>query len=131
VKKQDFASARHAIHQLMANASVLQQQTGLLLTDLLDQREARTPLELWQARIRHAAHLTEYLWIGLQTLQSLTPHPWYRRWFFRPSKEKSRSEGNPQQILALYWWFQMTLARQAGKLPAWEGIRIVRERPPL
>jgi len=28
----------------------------------------------------------------------------------------------------LYWWAVIVDARQEGKLPIWEGIRIVRER---
>ena len=33
-----------------------------------------------------------------------------------------------QIILQLHWWLVITNARQTGKLPAWEGIRIVRDR---
>lgn len=31
-------------------------------------------------------------------------------------------------FLKLYWWLQIVIAREEGKLPAWEGIRIVREQ---
>jgi len=33
-----------------------------------------------------------------------------------------------QMILETYWWLKITMLREAGELPAWEGIRIVRER---
>jgi len=42
-----------------------------------------------------------------------------------------KAEGNGSDrkaILCYYWWLQMVMARTEGKLPAWEGIRIVRER---
>lgn len=31
-------------------------------------------------------------------------------------------------LLRLYWWLQIVKARRKGELPAWEGIRIVREK---
>jgi hypothetical protein len=33
-----------------------------------------------------------------------------------------------QIVQEAYWWLQLVLAREAGELPAWEGIRLVRER---
>jgi hypothetical protein len=30
----------------------------------------------------------------------------------------------------MYLWLQIVMAREKGNLPAWEGIRIVRERLP-
>ena len=33
-----------------------------------------------------------------------------------------------QAELDLYWYSRIILARVEGKLPAWEGIRLVRER---
>jgi len=39
-----------------------------------------------------------------------------------------KNSQDKQIILQLYWWFAIVTARQKGELPAWEGIRIVRER---
>ena len=33
-----------------------------------------------------------------------------------------------QLVLELYWHSRLILARAEGKLPAWEGIRLVRGR---
>jgi energy-coupling factor transporter ATP-binding protein EcfA2 len=38
---------------------------------------------------------------------------------------------NESELLNLCWWLEIVLARQKGKLPSWEGIRIVREEAEL
>jgi hypothetical protein len=30
-------------------------------------------------------------------------------------------------MIDLYWWTQIVMAREEGQLPAWEGIRIVKD----
>ncbi|HEX5731699.1 MAG TPA: NACHT domain-containing protein [Blastocatellia bacterium] len=51
------------------------------------------------------------------------------RWL-RPSRQHTNevwTEENNRWILEAYWWLQTVMAREEGKLPAWEGIQIVRE----
>jgi hypothetical protein len=36
-------------------------------------------------------------------------------------------EKKKQDVLDVYWFLRIVQEREAGKLPAWEGIRLVRE----
>jgi hypothetical protein len=62
-----------------------------------------------QAYRRYASHLAECAYIGYSKL----------------GEEKYAKE---MQLMAdLYWWMQVVIAREEGRLDAWEGIRIVAE----
>ena len=51
---------------------------------------------------------------------------WWQRLL---SQRKVRNYAREKEELALlYAWAKIVEARQKGELPAWEGIRIVRER---
>ena len=39
-----------------------------------------------------------------------------------------RIKKEKQKRFEAYWWLQTVMAREEGKLPAWEGIQIVREQ---
>jgi len=50
-------------------------------------------------------------------------------WRWLPQRKRiSNYAADRQAILEVYWWLQIVEAREKGQLPAWEGIRIVRER---
>jgi hypothetical protein len=68
----------------------------------------------------------EYAYPGYDRLAQ-NEIPWWRRLFSRGAGEW---EAEKQTALDLYWSLKIIAAREEGKLPAWEGIRIVRERKP-
>jgi hypothetical protein len=52
--------------------------------------------------------------------------PWWKPWRkFRRSMDDN--EKLKQDVLDLYWFLRIVQAREEGQLPAWEGIRLVRE----
>lgn len=55
---------------------------------------------------------------------------WWKRWLqqWTTSELTILSENEKGYILQYYWFFRILQAREEGKLPAWEGIRLVRER---
>jgi len=88
--------------------SIAQQRRLTLLIDLIHCQTATipNPSGIRQAFRKYAIHLLEYTWIGLNELE----------------KEKTKE----QSILENYWQLKIIEAREAGELPAWEGIRLVR-----
>jgi hypothetical protein len=46
----------------------------------------------------------------------------------RISWEKRDYSDEKQAMLEAAWWLYIMLEREAGRLPAWEGLRVVRER---
>ncbi|MGD2086235.1 MAG: NACHT domain-containing protein [Candidatus Aminicenantes bacterium] len=69
--------------------------------------------------------LLEYAYDGLQLLHK-TEWPWWKLWL-RFGHSKGKTHESQQEILDLHWFLRMVQAREEGKLPAWEGIRLVRE----
>jgi energy-coupling factor transporter ATP-binding protein EcfA2 len=54
---------------------------------------------------------------------------WLEKLFPRGMRKRIKKNNQRKQMIwQLHWWFVVTNARQASKLPAWEGIRIVRNR---
>jgi hypothetical protein len=89
-----------------------------MLYHLLEIAQAETALQLRRRWRSYSLQLSEYAYEGYeQLLKQAKPKP-------DSAKLKEAQEGS----LNLYWWFQIIQARNEGKLPAWEGLRIVRER---
>jgi len=71
--------------------------------------------------------ITKYIYRGYDQNLQLS---WWDKLLYpgRISKRIEERRQRKQMILQLHWWLVITTARQAGQLPAWEGIRIVRDR---
>lgn len=80
--------------------------TYALLSEVLELFRASTPQATRRAARNFAINLLEYR---------------FRR---RGGEEEKREDE-----LRAYWFLRAVIAREAGALPAWEGIRLVRERP--
>ncbi|KYF57927.1 hypothetical protein BE08_25910 [Sorangium cellulosum] len=111
--------------------STLRGQKGrmvVLVEDLLDVAGARTDLERRQRFGRYGAHVAEYLWHEQKALARVEGRRKALRWFQRVTPRERMIHDNTENLLRLHWWYVIFLARLEGKLPAWEGIRLVRER---
>ncbi|MBS1791509.1 MAG: NACHT domain-containing protein [Acidobacteria bacterium] len=97
-----------------------------ILEALLNIVLAKSEQLLQQARRQYAARLLEYAYGGFSEMSSADIRPWWQQWL-RPRRQ-SNDEEDRKIVLNAYWWLQIVNARAEGKLPAWEGIRIVRER---
>lgn len=130
IEGEAFHEARQVLHGEKARDRPEQRRLALL-DSLLQGLTAETLATVWHARRWYAALLLAYVWIGyrerdrVETLQpGWIPH--------RPSaanQEQGKYEEERQTVLNVYWWLVIVLAREAGKLPAWEGLRVVREEP--
>jgi hypothetical protein len=97
-----------------------QRRLALLLRtlDIVTADSNRETLTVWR---RYAALLLACAWEGYGLLQK------ERGW--RPFQRSPSPYAEERQIVQeAYWWLQIVLAREAGELSAWEGIRLVRER---
>lgn len=85
-----------------------------------------------KAKVRHAfrKNLAEFL-KAVYTIYPETEKPRSRLKWLRSSRrrtEEVRVKERKQRVLEAYWWLEIIMAREEGKLPAWEGIQIVREQ---
>jgi energy-coupling factor transporter ATP-binding protein EcfA2 len=96
-----------------------------LLSDALNMANADKFVEFRHARRNCAIRLLEFAYDELQLLEK-RKRPWWKLGDqFRRSMDNKKEL--KKKILDLYWFLRMVQAREAGKLPAWEGIRLVRE----
>jgi len=143
---RQFDAALSKIRQLQKNdsPSIAQQRRLTLLIDLIHCQTATTPSGIRQAFRKYVIHLLENVWIGLnesekEKTEEIVIRPWWQLWWQfwkQPSPKVEQTDyleveqtdysEKEQNILELYWRLKITEAREAGELPAWEGIRLVR-----
>jgi len=142
---RQFDAALSRIRQLQNDSpSVVQQRRLTLLIDLIHCQTATTPSGIRQAFRKYVIHLLENVWIGLnesekEKTEEIVIRPWWQLWWQfwkQPSPKVEQTDyleveqtdysEKEQNILELYWRLKITEAREAGELPAWEGIRLVR-----
>jgi len=130
LNKQQFDSILLRIQGLQNHLLSTERQRKLaLFIDLIHCQTATTPLGIRQAFGKYAIHLLEYTWIVLNKWEKekIVIRPWWQFWK-RPSPKMAKTDylEKEQKILELYWQLKIIEAREAGELPAWEGIRLVR-----
>jgi energy-coupling factor transporter ATP-binding protein EcfA2 len=126
IKEGNLQAAKQFAQAIQTESNPAQQRLGTLLYILLDCATAITPLKARQALRKYLTKLAEYTWIGYNELEKQKDNrSWWQRWFSRRQIDYNEDR---QALLNLYWWLQLVIAREEGQLPAWEGIRIVRER---
>ncbi|EDN67766.1 conserved hypothetical protein [Beggiatoa sp. PS] len=97
-----------------------QQRLDALLSHLLACGAATNSLEQRWAWRKYVAYLAKIIWFGYNELEKHSPSSWLQR-EHNYSQEK-------KFMLNLHWWLEIALAREKGQLPAWESLRVVRER---
>jgi energy-coupling factor transporter ATP-binding protein EcfA2 len=126
IENKNFQEAKQ-LAQAMKSETHFKQRLGTLLYELLTCATATTSLEARQTWRQYLVSLTEYTLIGYDELEKEKDYrPWWKRWLSRRRKIDFISK-DKQTIQNLHWWLQIIIAREQGELPAWEGIRIVRE----
>jgi len=97
------------------------------LSALLAVASAETLLAAQLAYRRYVIYVFEYIYVQCEKFKEL---PQGRQMLKRRFDASDSISHLQQATLELYWWLQIVQAREEGKLPAWEGIRIVREQVP-
>jgi hypothetical protein len=76
---------------------------------------------------RYVLLLLEYIYVNCKRLKDEAPATVRQA---KSTAEAAYFAVRSEEVLPVYWWLQITSARQAGRVPAWEGLRLVRERGP-
>ncbi|MFN0112320.1 MAG: hypothetical protein ACKVZH_25955 [Blastocatellia bacterium] len=120
VERGKLTEARYMAANVQNDSNKYVSRTAALLEALLSIVLAESKQTMHLAQRRYLARLLDYAYIGYSEMSS------YER-SLRP-RAKSGDEAGSRVLLEAHWWLQIVNARAEGKLPAWEGIRIVRER---
>jgi len=116
----DLSAAQHQLQQFHPPNTAAQRKKNLL-GELLNILTTENLIEQQQAWFRYLGYLAEYAVIGYEMLEK--KYSWWQKLF------KLRSYTDEKEAMAaVYAWTKILEARLKGELPAWEGIRIVRER---
>ncbi len=122
IDQKDFQKAGELIGELQDGAA---SPFIRLLNDLIEISIAETTHSMRSAQKRYSARLLESAYEGFGSLNAESL-PWPRRIFrFRKARDYDEEK---KIVLETYWHLQIVTAREEGRLRAWEGIRIVRER---
>jgi energy-coupling factor transporter ATP-binding protein EcfA2 len=122
IEQGDLQGAQQLVQTERLEPNPILRRLSLLLRELLGCATATTVLELRRAWRKFVAQLTETILIGYNELEKREK---------RQLRSKSTYSEEKNLILKLQWWLRIVIAREEGKLQAWEGIRIVREYIPL
>jgi len=124
LKNQDFPAALNYLRELQL-INIVEQRRRNLLIELLSILTTDNFIEQRQAWRRYIHYLIEYAMIGYEMLEKEKRSVWQRLLFWREVRNYAKEK---ETMAKLYAWTKVVDARQKGELPAWEGIRIVRER---
>lgn len=125
IDRNDFQAAQQMAQAMQTDPIPVRQQLGKLLDELLAHATATNSMSLRQALRKYAALVAEMIFNHYNELeQQHSQHFWSRR-------HQSDYHRKKKLILNLHWWLRVVIAREEGQLPAWEGIRLVRERRTL
>lgn len=127
IVRKKLAVALQEAQDLILSPGPFVRQTAILMYDLLVSAVAPNYLAWRQARRRYTAHILEFAYAGSKGARNTNPlSRWRRLKIFGTAK--AAEEKWQQAILYFHWWLRIVMAREEGRLPAWEGIRVVRER---
>jgi len=127
IKGQHTTFAQQFLQELQPT-TVVEQRKKTLLTELLIIITTSNLSEQRQAWQRYIDDLTEYTVIVYDTLEEMEGgRTWWQRLLLRWHKIGNYIYFSLLKYPLLRAWIDITNARQEGKLPVWEGIRIVRD----
>ena len=125
LENRDFSAAQQHLQQLQPTHDIEQRRKNLL-TELLTILTTDNSVERQYSWRRYSAYLAEYAVIGYNMLEKeRETRSWWQRLL---RHEVANYAKEKEDMAAVYAWTKIVDARQKGELPAWEGIRIVRER---
>lgn len=126
IKRADLTSVYQQIEALPTERlPIYQPLLGSLLRDIKECVTATDSQQLRQAWRQYTARLVKLLWKGYVELEQ---QHYARSWLWKFLHRSPNYDNEKNMMLSLYWWLRIIVARQEGQLPAWESIRIVRER---
>lgn len=125
IKLANFTKAKYLIVKILSTdlPNNFRRWVELLL-EAVNMAIARTFVDVRQVSRNFAASLFELVYdvLQLQEKKELLSKLW--GWLRRST---AKSEKLKEDVINLYWFLRVVQAREARKLPAWEGIRLVRE----
>ncbi len=126
LQSNNIDHAQDSIEKILSNdLPVHERRLAMLISDALYMAKANTLVDYRRASRNFAIKIFEYSYEGFQRLIKRI-RPWWKPWR-RLRRSMDDTEKKKQDVLDLYWSLRLVQAREAGKLPAWEGIRLVRE----
>jgi hypothetical protein len=123
LRRNDLPEAQRLVAALEHDREIDLALMGRALSILLIIMRSETVLEMRQAQKQYMAFALEY------TYGVVANEMWrWSQWWLAPRKVSRTQQEGMKRFSNVYWFVQIGRAREAGQLPVWEGIRIVREQ---
>ncbi|MBF0606649.1 MAG: NACHT domain-containing protein [Candidatus Magnetobacterium sp. LHC-1] len=128
IESKNYKIALEKINPILSgNHDEYVKKRAVLLKDILQVAISDSDKECSIALIKYVVRLYEYIYLGFGEMKHDIAQSWWKR-MIGIKRKNAYYEQQQQAALHLYLWSRLTLARIEGKLPAWEGIRLVREQ---
>jgi hypothetical protein len=133
--KEKFDEACEMLQKLSLHDLILPCHPSTLLLDMLSAGLSTSEREAYDSLQKLSARILEYMWSGIIRRGRFTAKEGRKRVQRLKSLDRLVKIGDTQywgkaleNWCQYYWWFRAAMARRAGELDAWEGLRIVREK---
>lgn len=124
--RKESVAADQVVRYVLRASDICKRRRAVLIDDLLLSAGAPTYPAWRQARRGYAAHILKFAYYGNEEADTNPLTRWGR--LLGIHRDDADEEERQQAVLNFYWWVRIVWARELGRLPAWEGIRVVRER---
>jgi energy-coupling factor transporter ATP-binding protein EcfA2 len=98
--------------ELYIGSANMESRMSAILINVLTAANAQSGKAARQAQRRYIAQILDFIFAELKSIENY----------------KKEIDSYLRSLLGIYWWLQIGISREEGNLPAWEGIRIVREQ---
>lgn len=119
LEHNDLTEACRLAETVKPGSNIVGNRVVMLLKEILAATSAKTIPLVQQAQRRYVARVLEYAYLGYEEM--------YKEEVHHPRGKINRIRFYQQAVLEFYRWLQTIIAWEAGNLPVWGGIRIVRE----
>lgn len=139
MQQANIQQAVELIKQLSKSEDIYEKRWSSILADYLKIYQAENFAQLRYGYRHYTMHIALFAFIGYKSFLIPGTRPDNFQWAMRRKElpigyrdllfieEKDRLILEERILADLYWQMVILIAREQGRLPAWEGIRLVRE----
>ncbi len=127
IEREGFFNTTGSSQETKDDSEAIVEWLNELSNDALAAAGADSVLAARQSQRNYLALFLEKAYLELEKMEELNVISVLQR-ALRRRKQSHQPISIRKEVLRLYWWLQIVMARERGILPCWEGIRIVREK---
>lgn len=130
IRSNNIDEALIDARELITDSTLSQTWMKDILISTLTAAYADTGVAARRAQRRYVSQILEYLYIDITGIEAPELQDLQGKSSLKPLLlgKGSKAPKLMKILFGIYWWLQISIAREEGLLTSWEGIRIVREQ---